>query len=154
MIFGAYRVTGEREDLVKGLLSPSYTDRPYSTVIDAPTVAGTTTWPIGVVDEPGKAVRRFWVVPAVTSGVSATNYYTFKPFIVEPDGTQVYLGKARATNAYALTALRAFACHDEEVLDYKAPVGSVLGVEIVVVNGGTLVSPARLLLQAGVVYVG
>jgi hypothetical protein len=109
-------------------------------------------YPIGVVDEPGKAVRRYWVVGTTAVGVDASNYYIFSPFIVEPDGTLVYLGKARGTWNSAMTPLVAFCLHEEESLSYTAIKGSVLGVQVDVVGSPT--NPGRLLFQASVIYVG
>lgn len=154
MIFNPFRVTKDPDDLVQGLLSPSYTDRPYSVLVqDAPTATGTYTYLLGVVDEPGKILRRFWVVPVVSSGVNTTDYYTFKPFLVEPDGTKVELG-SRATNSYALTQLVPMTIHDADTLGRSLQKGTVLGVDVVVINGGTLVDPQAFVLQASTIYGG
>lgn len=62
---------------------------------------------------------------------SATTYHTFRPFVVYPDGSILYVGTGRATNVNNISADVGFRVHDEESLDYHLVPGMAVGVEVV-----------------------
>ena len=123
----------------------------WGTVHTTATSAGTARVYLGVVDERGLTLRRFYAVPATALAVSAAAYNTFRPFLsTVKDGvaTVRYLGAGRGTNAYGLVADAPLRIHDEETFNEPLPVGALVGVDIITVGAPAAV---RVHLQAGVI---
>jgi hypothetical protein len=99
------------------------------------------------------ALRDILLFSSTAIARNATDYYSFRVFVVHQDGSLHYIGTGRGTNTYSVAADVGFRIHDEESLDYHLQRGMALGVEVTSVSSGSLAA-ARMSMLGSLDYAG
>lgn len=139
-------------DTLRNLEAPGGRARSFAVVVTAPSTAATYGHCLGMADEGGLDIFRFfaWVRPGLPA--DGTNYYTFKPWVVDAKGNQRFLGTPRSTATLSIPALTPFRLHEEDNVRMRVPKGGAFGVDITV--SGTVAIINRISLLANGYYNG